>query len=79
MEQENKLEVMIRDSGLDLQSTKAKMLLEQFSDYFDIAADWEKKAATIIVNNANQTAEMKMAREDGLPLKRNERNLRNKH
>jgi len=69
MEQENKLEVMIRDSGLDLQSTKAKMLLEQFSDYFDIAADWEKKAATIIVNNANQTAEMKMAREGRLFLR----------
>ena len=43
MSEENKLEMIVRDSGLDVQSPKAKMLLEQFSDYFDIAADWETR------------------------------------
>ena len=63
----NKLEVLVKDSGLD--STKAKVLLTQFQDYFDLAAEWEIKAKTISVTNENQTAEMKMARAGRLFLK----------
>lgn len=65
----NQLELIVRQSGLEVTSPKAKELLEQFSSYFDVAADWEKKAATLVVTDASQTAEMKMAREGRLFLK----------
>jgi hypothetical protein len=65
----NKLDMIVRDSGLDIQSPKAKALLDQFADYFDIAADWEKKAKILVVTDAGQTAEMKMAREGRLFLR----------
>lgn len=57
---ENNLEVMIRDSGLD--KTKSEILLENFSSYFQIAADWEERAKNLIVTNEDQKAEMEMAR-----------------
>lgn len=66
---QNKLEIIVRESGLDVQSPKAKALLEQFADYFDIAADWENKAKILVVTDAGQTAEMKMAREGRLFLR----------
>lgn len=69
MTEQNKLEIIVRDSGLDLQSPKAKALLDQFSNYFDIAADWEKKAKEIVVTDASQTAEMQMARVGRLFLR----------
>jgi hypothetical protein len=66
---DNKLELIIRDSGLDVQSPKAKALLEQFADYFEIAADWENRAKSIIVTDVGQAAEMKLAREGRLFLR----------
>jgi len=65
----NQLELIVRQSGLEITSPKAKQLLDQFSGYFDIAADWEKKASAIVVTDASQTAEMKMAREGRLFLR----------
>ena len=64
---ENQLVKVINESGLD--KTKAQVLLENFNNYFDMAADWEKKAAMLEINNISQTAEMKMAREGRLFLK----------
>lgn len=69
MSTENKFEIAVRESGMALDSPKAKELLESFQDYFKIAADWEKKAATLVVTDASQTAVMKMAREGRLFLK----------
>lgn len=65
--QENQLAVIVNDSGLD--KTKSQILLDQFSNYFEIAATWENKAKTLIVTDINQKTEMKMAREGRLFLK----------
>ena len=59
MAQDN-LEIIIKQSGLE--ETKSNFLLENFKNYFEIAAEWELKAKSIIVNNENQKAEMDMAR-----------------
>lgn len=64
---ENQLVKVINESGLD--KTKAQVLLENFSKYFEIAADWENKAKSLVVNDISQVAEMKMAREGRLFLK----------
>ena len=64
---ENKLSVIVRESGLE--KTKAQFLLDNFSNYFEIAADWEKKASVIVVTDASQTAEMQMARTGRLFLR----------
>jgi hypothetical protein len=64
---ENQLVKVINESGLD--KTKAQVLLENFSNYFEIAADWENKAKTLVVTSIEQRAEMKMAREGRLFLK----------
>jgi len=58
---------LVEESGLE--KTKAQYLLDQFSDYFRIAAEWESKARAIAVTSEDQTAEMKMAREGRLFLK----------
>lgn len=61
------LEVIVQKSGLD--STKANELLTKFSDYFDIAAEWELKAKAIVVTDESQTVDMQMARAGRLFLK----------
>jgi len=63
----NKLAVIVQKSGLD--KPKAQVLLDNFSDYFQIASEWEKKAKAIIVTDASQTAEMQMARAGRLFLR----------
>lgn len=60
-QKENKLAVIVNESGLD--KTKAQVLLEKFSNYFDIASDWESKAKMLIITDISQVAEMKMADE----------------
>lgn len=60
-QKENKLAVIVNESGLD--KTKAQVLLENFSNYFDIASDWESKAKMLIITDISQVAEMKMADE----------------
>jgi hypothetical protein len=56
---ENKLVLLVEESGLD--KTKSQVLLEKFSDYFAIAAEWEVKAKTIVVTHAQQTEIMEIA------------------
>lgn len=63
----NQLVEIVESSGLE--KSKAQYILENFQDYFTIAADWEKKAQAIVVTKADQKAEMKMAREGRLFLK----------
>ena len=53
---ENKLEVIVRESGLE--KTKSEIVLNEFSHYFSIAADWEKKAKAIVVTGPENTAEI---------------------
>jgi DNA repair exonuclease SbcCD ATPase subunit len=67
VEENNKLMVLINDSGLE--KSKGEVLLSKFSDYFKIAAEWEKKAKTIIVTSAEQKADMAMARVGRLEMR----------
>ena len=64
---QTQLAVIVEESGLE--KSKADVLLENFSDYFALAADWERKAKALVVTDASQVAEMKMAREGRLFLK----------
>ena len=64
---ENQLQIIVQQSGLE--PTKAQYILDNFQSYFSIAAEWEKKAKTIVVTMAEQRAEMKMAREARLFLR----------
>ena len=67
MEERTELQVIVAESGLS--ETKAQTLLDKFSGYFAMAADWEAKAKMLIVTDESQVAEMKMAREGRLFLK----------
>jgi len=71
---ENPLQIIVKESGLE--STKAKYILEQFQDYFQLASEWEVKAKSIVVTKETQTAEMDMARTGRLFLR--EKRIREK-
>ncbi|HYE75601.1 MAG TPA: hypothetical protein VEF04_19820, partial [Blastocatellia bacterium] len=64
---ENQLEIIVKESHLE--QTKAQRILETFKNYFEIAAEWEKKAKSIVVTSVDQTAEMQMARAGRLFLR----------
>ena len=64
---ENQLVKIINESGLD--KSKGQVLLENFSNYFEVASEWEKKANELTVTSVEQVAEMKLAREGRLFLK----------
>lgn len=57
----------IRTSGLE--PTKAQIILEQFTGYFAMAAEWEAKAKAIVITDVNQRADMEIARIGRLFLK----------
>jgi len=61
------LEVIVKESGLE--PSKAKYILEKFTDYFNIADEWSKRAKTIVVTRADQKTDMQMARVGRLFLK----------
>lgn len=63
----NELQTIIANSGL--QGHKAEGILIDFQSYFDIAAEWEAKAKTIIVTDCSQKDEMELARKGRLFLK----------
>ena len=65
--EDNKLMVLVKESGLE--TTKAQVLLDQFSGYFKMAADWEKKARGILVTDISQKPDMQMARVGRLFLR----------
>jgi hypothetical protein len=64
----NQLVVIVQKSGLE--PTKAQAILSQFSDYFAIAAEWERRAKEIVVTDASQVTDMKIAREGRLFLQK---------
>src|SRR3990167_10573117 len=65
--QENQLQVIVRES--ELEPAKAKVLLENFQNYFEIASEWEQKAKAIIVTSELQKDDMAMAKIGRLELK----------
>ena len=60
-------QVIIQESGLE--ATKAKFILENFQNYFEVADEWTRKANMIVVTNENQKADMQMARTGRLFLR----------
>lgn len=66
-QQQTGLVQIVNESGLE--KSKAEIILAKFNNFFEIAADWEKKARAIVVTSEDQKAEMKMAREGRLFLK----------
>ena len=64
---EDQLALIVKESGLE--KTKSQVLLDQFSNYFQIASEWEKKASLIVVTGADQVSDMKMARVGRLFLR----------
>ncbi len=67
MEQNNELVRVINESGVE-QST-ALTLQSSFLPFFEQAEQWKIKAESLVVTDASQTREMKMAREARLALK----------
>lgn len=64
---ENQLALIVEQSGLE--QTKAQYILENFSSYFALASEWEKRAKDIIVTDESQTADMAIARVGRLALR----------
>ena len=67
MADQNDLQVLVAQSGLE--QSKAQVVLSNFSDIFEIAALWEKRAAEIHVTSAEDVGAIKLAREGRLILK----------
>jgi hypothetical protein len=61
------LVVLIEKSGLS--QIQKNLMTEKFGEAFKIAKEWEEKACAIEVTDANQTADMKMARVGRLFLR----------
>lgn len=55
------LTTIVEQSGLEL--VERKSILEKFSDYENVAKEWETKAKAIVVTDVSQTTEMAMAKE----------------
>lgn len=64
---ENQLALIIKESGLE--PTKAQIMLENFQDYFQVAAEWERRAKDIVVTSADQKVDMQIARTGRLFLR----------
>lgn len=67
LEKTNALVKTVESSGLENQT--AATLKEKFLPFFEKAEEWKTKAEALIVTDASQTREMKMAREARLALK----------
>ncbi len=68
VKKDSQLQVLVKESGLE--ETKSKVILDKFQNTFELAAEWEIKAKAIVVTDASQTGDMKMAREGRLFLKK---------
>jgi len=64
---QNKLQLIVKDSGLEV--TKSQYILDKFTDYFEMASEWEKKAKDIVVTDESNKVEMQMARVGRLFLR----------
>jgi len=66
-EKENQLQAIVRES--EIAPAKAKILLENFQDYFEVASQWEVKARAIVVTSGDQKEDMALAKEGRLELR----------
>jgi hypothetical protein len=58
---------IIEQSGVE--KTKAQAVLEQFSEFFEKASEWEQKTKSLVITDASQKEEMKLARNARLRLR----------
>lgn len=65
--QTNKIVEVIEQNGLELQTSN--YIKEKFLPFFEQAEEWKRKAEALVVTDASQTHEMKMARTARLALK----------
>jgi len=65
-----KLAVIVKESGLE--QSKGQILLEKFTNFFEIAADWERKAKELVITEVTQVVEMKRA-EEGMKFLKSKR------
>ena len=63
----NQLQLIVKESGLE--TTKSQYILDKFTNYFEIAAEWEKKAKDIVVTDESNKVEMQLARVGRLFLR----------
>ena len=61
------LQIIVKDSGLE--QTKAQIILDKFSGFFKLAAEWEARAKTIVVTSELNVDEMALARTGRLLLR----------
>jgi len=61
------LTVLVENSGLE--KTKAMTVLSAFESYFKQAAKWESMVKTLVITDASQVREMKMAHEGRMELR----------
>ena len=67
MEESKELVVLVENSGME--KTKAQTVLVAFENYFKQAARWEAMVKTLVITDASQVREMKMAHEGRMELK----------
>lgn len=67
VEENNQLVKLVEESGIE--KSKGQVLLEKFSNFFQLAGEWEIKAKSIVITRLDQKAEMKMAKQGRLFLK----------
>lgn len=72
---ETNLIQVVEASGME--KTKAQVILDQFTGFFEQAKEWEAKAHTIVVTDVTQVKEMKQARDGRLVLKGIRTNVEN--
>jgi len=71
--EENRLQILVQESGLE--KTKADFILENFSHYFTVAAEWERRAKEIVVTEESQRDIMDLARVGRLALREKRLNV----
>jgi len=59
--QENSLTSLIKESGLD--KARSQSLIDNFGDLFELAKDWKKKAADLVISDPSQTDLIAQAKE----------------
>jgi hypothetical protein len=69
--------LIVAESGVE--QTKAQTVLASFSAYFEQAAKWERQTKGLVITDASQTKEMKLAREGRLQLKEVRVNAKKTH
>lgn len=58
---------ILETSGIE--KTKGQLVLDHFTSFFNQASEWEAKVKALVITDASQVREMKMAREGRLALR----------